>query len=79
METSSLRTLKINAQKPQRNCTFMNSASVCDGLWGIWIGSVRVERIYSTCDSEARFLCAHNNPTMSIDKPANLYTVRREI
>ncbi len=27
METSSLRTLNIIAKKPQRNCTFMNSAS----------------------------------------------------
>jgi hypothetical protein len=36
-ETSSLRTLKIGAQKPQQNCTFMNAASgmceVGDRTW----------------------------------------------
>ncbi len=32
-ETSSLRTLKRNAQKPQRNCMFMNSALVPSFLY----------------------------------------------
>jgi hypothetical protein len=44
METSSLRTLNIIAKKPQRNCTFLNSAS------GDEAGAIRYKRLKKASD-----------------------------
>jgi hypothetical protein len=51
------------AQKPQRKCTLMNSASVCDERWGIWIGSGMVESVYYTVHSMCEVELGFGVPT----------------